>query len=407
MTVAAPREARLFTPAFAALSAAALAFFVAGGIFLPATPRYTVGPLGGDEVAVGIVIGAFAVSSLLMRPFAGRFADRGGRKIALVVGAVITVVAAAGHLAAVSIPLLIVMRLLFGVGEALFFVAALAAATDLAPEHRRGEAISLISISVYLGTAIGPLIGEAALAASGFAAVWLVAAAIAALSVGLSLLAPETLPPESRTGAGGGPDIPAPRQSLIHRRGIEPGLLVLCGVWGMGPFFAFIPLLADDLGLGSSGPYLAAFAIVVVGLRIVGARLPDQIGAAKLSGTALIVSAAGLLVSGIAVGGLVPVGAGLLVGTVVFAAGVAFTFPAIMAMAVVGVPPRERGAVVGTAGLFVDAAFGISPAILGLLASASGYPSTFLVSGGIALVGAVWLLARRPGAAIPVRVVEP
>jgi MFS family permease len=399
-----PREARLFTPAFAALSAAVLAFFIAGGIFLPATPRYTVGPLGGDQVAVGIVIGAFAVSSLLMRPFAGRFADRRGRRIALIIGALITVGAAAGHLVAVSVPLLIVMRLLLGIGEALFFVAGLAAATDLAPEHRRGEAISLVSLSLYLGIAIGPLIGETVLAGWGFGAVWLVAAAISALSVGLSWIAPETLPPESRTGAGAGPEIPAPRQSLIHRRGIGPGLLALCGVWGMGPFFAFIPLLADDLGLGSSGPYMAAFAIVVVGLRIVGARLPDRIGAAKLSGTALIGSAAGLLISGAAIAGLVPVAAGLMVGTVVFASGVAFTFPAIMAMAVVGVAPGERGAVVGTAGLFVDAAFGVSPAALGLLAGSTGYPATFVVSGAIALVGAAWLLARRPGSRLPMRV---
>jgi MFS family permease len=367
-------------------------------MFVPATPRYTVGPLGGDQVAVGIVIGAFAVSSLLMRPFAGRFADRRGRRIALIIGALITVGAAAGHLVAVSVPLLIVMRLLLGVGEALFFVAGLAAATDLAPEHRRGEAISLVSLSLYLGIAIGPLIGETVLAGWGFGAVWLVAAGISALSVALSWIAPETLPPESRTGAGAGPEIPAPRQSLIHRRGIGPGLLALCGVWGMGPFFAFIPLLADDLGLGSSGPYMAAFAIVVVGLRVVGARLPDRIGAAKLSGTALIGSAAGLLISGAAIAGLVPVGAGLMVGTVVFASGVAFTFPAIMAMAVVGVAPGERGAVVGTAGLFVDAAFGVSPAALGLLAGSTGYPATFVVSGAIALVGAAWLLIRRPGA---------
>jgi MFS family permease len=397
---AASGEARLFTPAFAALSAAVLAFFIAGGIFLPATPRFTEDVLGGDRVAVGIVIGAFAISSLLMRPFAGRFADQRGRRIVLIVGAVITVGAGLGHIVADTIPLLIVVRLALGVGEALFFVAGLAAATDLAPEHRRGEAISLVSLSLYLGIAIGPLIGEFVLAGLGFGAVWLVASAISALAVGLSWVAPETLPPESRSRHGPlPPGVAAPRQSLLHRRGIEPGLLALCGVWGMGPFFAFIPLLVDDLDLGSSGPYLAAFAIVVVGLRILGARLPDRVGAAKLSGTALVVSAIGLTVSGLAIGGLLPVGGGLLVGTVIFASGVAFTFPAIMAMAVIGVPPDERGAVVGTAGLFVDAAFGISPAILGLIAQWTDYPATLIVSAGIALVGAGWLLLRRPGAA--------
>jgi MFS family permease len=370
---------------FLALSAAVLAFFISGAVFLPVVPRFTVGPLGGDDFAVGIVLGAFAVSSLLMRPFAGRLADRRGRRSILIAGAVITVVASFGHLVAATIPLLIVMRLLLGVGEALFFVAALAAATDLAPDHRRGEAISLISLSLYLGIAIGPVIGEALLAMSGFAAAWFAAGAIALASVVLSRLAPETLPPGARaTAATGG--------RLLHRRGIEPGLLLLCGVWGMGPFFAFLPLLADELQLGGAGTFFAVFALVVVGLRVVGARLPDRVGAARLSGTALVVSAAGLALAWFS-----PTYVGLLAATVLFAIGVAFTFPAIMAMAVIGVRADERGAVVGTAGLFVDAAFGLSPAVLGLLAESTGYPSTFLVSAVIAAIGAAWLLIRRPG----------
>jgi MFS family permease len=378
----------LMTPAFTALSAAVLAFFIAGGIFLPATPRFAIGPIGGNEIAVGIVVGAFSISSVLMRPFAGRLADRRGRRIGLIAGAVVTVAAALGHLVATDVPTLIVMRLLLGIGEALFFVAGIAAATDLAPEHRRGEAISLVSLSLYLGIAIGPVVGETLLAWSGFAAVWLAAAAISLIAVGLSWIAPETLPAASRDAA--------PRNDrFFDRRGLEPGLLALCGVWGMGPFFAFLPLMTDDLGIAAS-TFFAVFAIVVVVLRLVGARLPDRIGAARLSGTALVVSALGM-----GVAGLVPTQAGLLIGTFLFAIGVAFTFPAIMAMSVIGVPPAERGVVVGTASLFVDVAFGLSPAILGLLAQSTGYPPTFLVSGVIAAIGAAWLLIRRPGQVVP------
>ena len=301
----------------------------------------------------------------------------------------ITVAASFGHLIADSVPLLITMRLILGVGEALFFVAAFAAATDLAPPHRRGEAISLISLSLYLGLAIGPVIGETLLSSLGYEAVWIATGVIALIAVALSWIAPETLPPEERSEDHTG-------QRLLHRRGIEPGLLLLCGVWGMGPFFAFLPLLADELRLGGAGTFFGIFAIIVVVLRIVGARLPDRIGAAKLSGTALVVSAVGMLLAGLA-----PSFIGLLVASVIFAVGVAFTFPAIMAMAVIGTPADERGAVVGTAGLFVDAAFGLSPAVLGLLARSSGYPSTFLVSAVIAGVGAAWLLIRRPGRVVP------
>ena len=396
MTVApgAARE-RLFTRSFGSLSLAVLVFFVAGGILLPVTPLYTQQILLGDTFAVGLVSGAFAVASLVMRPFSGRLSDRRGRRIALLIGAAISVAAAAGHLLATNLEILIVMRVALGIGEALFFVAGLAAATDLAPDDRRGEAISLVSLSLYLGIAIGPLLGETILSAAGYRAVWIVTALLYVVSVILSGLVPETLR-RSQQPAG----TPPSRHPLIHPRGIVPGLLALCGVWGMGPFFAFIPLMVEDLGIGTAAPYLGAFAIVVVVLRLVGARLPDQVGAGKLTGTALVATAIGLLISGLAVAKAIPVGEGLMLGTIVFAGGVAFTMPAILSMAVVGVAPDERGAVMGTAGLFVDAAFGLSPAVLGFLATFTAYPATFVVSAVIAAIGAGYLLIRRPGARV-------
>jgi MFS family permease len=405
-------EARLFTREFATLSLAVLVFFVAGGILLPVTPLYTQEVLLGDRIAVGIVSGAFAVASLLLRPFSGRLSDRRGRRIALLIGAAVSVVAAIGHLAAFNLPILIGMRVLLGAGEALFFVGGLAAATDLAPSHRRGEAISLVSLSLYLGIAVGPLIGELLLDASGYSAVWILTALLYLASIGLSWIVPETLPATGATddGAGdanGGPGTVPRKRPLIHPRGIVPGLLALCAVWGMGPFFTFVPLLVDDLGLGTSAPYFGAFAMVVVALRLFGARLPDRIGASTLTGTALVATAVGLLISGLAVARFLPVGEGLMLGTVVFAAGVAFTMPAILAMAVVGVAPDERGAVVGTAGLFVDAAFGLSPAVLGFLATIIDYPATFLASAVISAVGAAYLLIRKPRAGVPERVVPP
>lgn len=383
MTRSAPRE-RLLTPPFLALSASVLAFFVASGLFLPSTPRYAAGPLGGDAFVVGLVVGIFSLSSIVLRPFAGRWADRRGRRIMLIIGAAMQIVAAAGHLLATTVPLMIVMRLLLGGAEAVFFVAAMAAATDLAPENRRGEAISLVSTSLYLGVAIGPVLSEVLYGSGGFAAIWIAAALISVVAVGLSWITPETLPQESRrTGDQG---------AFLHRRGIVPGLLVLCGAWGMGAYFAFLPLLTDQLGTGGAGGYLAFFALVVIGLRLVGARWPDEIGAARLSGTALVLSATGM-----ATAGLFPTEIGLWVATVIFGGGVAFTFPAIVAMAVQGVPSDERGAVVGTTGVFLDVAFGLSPAVLGVLAASSGYPPTFLVSSVVAAVGAAYLLIRRPG----------
>jgi MFS family permease len=128
----------------------------------------------------------------------------------------------------------------------------------------------------------------------------------------------------------------------------------------------------------------------VVVLRIVGATWPDRFGAARLSGAALAISAIGLTMIGV-----VPTSLGLLLGTLVFAAGVAFTMPALLALAVSRVPATERGMVVGTTTVFLDLAFGAAPVVLGFVADASGYRTTFLVSALLAVVAVAVLRTAR------------
>ena len=63
------------------------------GATLPVLPRYVKGPLGGGDLAVGIVTGAFALTGLACRPLAGHLADRRGRRIVVIAGAIVTAIA--------------------------------------------------------------------------------------------------------------------------------------------------------------------------------------------------------------------------------------------------------------------------------------------------------------------------
>ncbi|MGH2637445.1 MAG: MFS transporter, partial [Actinomycetota bacterium] len=137
----------LLTPTFLLVAVAELCYFTADGVLLPALPRFVEGPLGGGNIAVGIVVGAFSLTAFFLRPWAGALADRRGRRILMVVGASLFASSVVGYLFATSVPALVATRLLTGVGEALFFVAAVAANLDLAPPERRGEAMSLASLS--------------------------------------------------------------------------------------------------------------------------------------------------------------------------------------------------------------------------------------------------------------------
>ena len=374
---------RLVTGPFLALAAATLAFFIAGGIVLPAAPQYLERALGASRIEIGVAIASFSIASLVMRPVVGWSTDRFGRRPVLMIGAVLTIAALLLHIVAGRLELFIVARSLFGAAEAFYFVAALAAASDLAPEGRRGEAISFFSLALYLGLAIGPLIGEAVLTATdSYAAVWLAAALISAVALGLTFVIPETVAVRE-------PGTVRPRGRLYHPAGLFPGFLILLGIWGMAGYLAFLPLYVDEIGMAGASLPLAVYALVVVGLRIVGARLPDRIGAARLSGTALALSSAGL-----AFMALVQTPAGLLIGTAIFASGVAFTFPALLSLAVSRVGPDERGTVVGTTSLFLDLSFGLAPVALGAVAHANGYPAAFLVGSAASALGCAIIVLR-------------
>lgn len=390
---------RLLTLPFAALFAAALAFFAAGGIVLPVATRFASGPLGADAVGVGIGLGAFSIASLAVRPVVGWASDRFGRRPLLLAGGALTVVALAAHLVVSSLPAFVVVRSLLGIGEAFFFVAAVAAISDLAPPARRGEAINLGSLSVYLGLAAGPLIGETVLAAAGYDAVWIVAGGTAGLATLLSVLVPETAPSilaAARNVRDGLAQERAPRGRLFHPAGVLPGFLVLTGTFGMAGFFAFVALHAAEIGLAGAGGPLAIYALIVIALRIVFAKLPDEVGAARLSGAALVVTALGLGLIG-----LLPGAPGLYVGTAVFAVGVAFMFPALLAVAVARVDETERGSVVGTSSAFLDLSFGLAPAALGLVVQASGFPAAFVTSALVAGAGALVIAVRRHSLVAP------
>lgn len=390
-----PAGARLVTPAFLALSIATLAFFIAGGLVIPIAPRFAKLEIGADSFGVGVAIGAFSVAALVLRPLVGWSSDRFGRRPLLIGGSLVTVAGLALHLVANDLLVFILARCLLGAGEGFFFVSALAAASDIAPPARRGEALSFLSLSLYLGLAIGPPVAEVLFAAGSYAAVWIAAAGIAAAATVLSWFVPESAPavidPQERAGR--------PRPPLIHPAGIFPGIVILFGLWGMAGFLTYLPLYTPVVGMDGAGLPLTAYALIVVGLRVVGARWPDRFGAARLSGVALAVGAVGL-----ALIGLVPTPLGLMVGTVVFASGVAFTMPALLTVAVSRVPPEERGTVVGTAALFLDLVFGFAPVALGIIADATSYGATFLVSSALAAFACGLLVTGRARLERPVLV---
>lgn len=375
------RPDTLFTPAFVALTLSDLAYFMAGGALIGVTPFFVTGPLGGGPAAVGLAVGAFSGTTLVLRPLAGRWADRHGRRPLLIGGALLFALLVLGHLLVTDLAWLVVLRLLLGVAEALYFVAGFAALADLAPPGRAGEALSYNSLALYLGIATGPIIGQALLGWGGFPLVWAGVGVLLAVAALLAARVPETLQPAS------GPSPPAP---LIHPAVLVPGLGLFIGVAVVGGFLAFASVHAARLGLHLWSTVLGVFGLVVVACRVLFATLPDRVPPLRLAAAALGASGAGLVLIA-----AVPAKWSLFAGATLLAIGTAFLTPAVFADIFSRVPPSQRGSAAGTASVFIDLGLGGGPIVLGLIAAARGIPAAFLTAAGLTAAGVV-LLASRP-----------
>ena len=280
-----------------------------------------------------------------------------------------------------SLAVIVPVRVVVGAAEAAFVVAVYTAATDLVPEGRHGEALSLVTAGSYGGLAVGPIGANFLLDGDRFALVWVVAAVIVAGAGAASLALPARRPHQGHE---------APRGWLPPRAAIVPGLVLLCALIGFGGFNAFAALYAREVGLERPGLVFGVFAGVVVAVRIIGRKLPDRLGARTAAGSACVLIALGLVVVG-----AWPSVAGLLVGTAIFAGGQAFAYPAIALLATARAGPAERSAAVGAVIAFVDVALATGAFVLGAVAESAGYRAVFVAGAVSAVVGlaVLWKIA--------------
>lgn len=362
----------LVTPVFVRLWLAVLAVFVAFGTILLTVPLYTAEALGSGDFAVGIAAGAASLTALVFGPVSGRLADRHGRRPVLAISAVGILLSYGALLLEPGLVGLIVLRLFAGLAEAGFVIAAYTMTTDLAPESRRGEALSLVTVASYIGLAVGPAAADFILGDDRFRLVWLVAVACTAVAALLVLTLPETRPQDDQPHAGWLP----PRGALL------PGLILFLALVGFGGFNAFAALYSKEIDFARPGFAFALFGVVVILMRLIGRTVPDRLGpktattlACTLVGTGLAIIAAFANV------------AGLLVGTAVFAAGQALAYPAIVLFAIARTDDRERSAVVGSVTAFVDVALAGGAMTLGAIAALTGYRGVWLAASLSAFAG--------------------
>ena len=175
----------------------------------------------------GLLVGAFLVSAGLFQVPAGFLSRRYGSRAVSLAGAGTLALGAAAAGAAPSFAVLVALRLVAGVGAALFFSPAIGLVASLYPPGHRGIPVGVFSSAFSLGSAAGIVVTALILPAIG----WQLSLVVGGIILGVPTLLSVFAVPRS-VGA------PPPRPAS-PRTGV-PAALRYPGVWAVG--IAFIGL---------------------------------------------------------------------------------------------------------------------------------------------------------------------
>ncbi|KXU18373.1 MULTISPECIES: MFS transporter [Corynebacterium] len=360
-------EQKLITPTFVFAWLVNFAQFMVFYLLVTIMALYAVQQFGASDTAGGFASSSFVVGATIARLFSGYLVDAAGRKKSLLVSLVLVTVACAAYFVAHSLALLIVVRIIHGLGYAVASTAVMAVAQSVIPDHRRAEGTGYFALGTTLATAFGPAAGLAIVGASGYNTIFVVVLSLAVCAVALALAL--KTPTQER------PSVTFSLANIVHPAVAPFGFfMLLIGVAYAG-IITYLNAYADasDLATGASF-FFIAYAIVSLAMRFVLGRVQDRHGDNVIFYGALASFMIGLVVLAIAVADWEVVIAGALVGL-----GYGSIMPAAQAVAVRLVAPHEMGAGISTLFLLLDIGIGFGPVVLGMLISALGYSAMYWV----------------------------
>jgi MFS family permease len=378
-----PEPTRLLTRPFLIVTATALVFFVYIGILVPIVPLFIEGPLARGEFGIGLAIAMFAGAAIIARPLLGRIADRYGRRVLLVGGAVLAGFAGIATSQVTEFWQLLALRGAMGIGEAAVFVGAATLIADLSPRDRRAEGASYFSVAVFGGIGVGPIIGEWLLGDTDYERAFIVAGMFALLAAIVALFAPARVEPlDAIEETIASAESSSGRRRIIHPSAVMPGIVLATGVAAFSTFGAFLPEYSREVGMATSGGLFAVYALTSVLVRIFGATLPERLGPRRAVTIAL-----GTLGIGLTTLAVVPTVAALWVASVLVGIGIAFNYPSLLALTVNRVSDSDRAWAISSFTMFFEVGSVFGGLFIGAFAQAVGKQTGFFGGVMCCLVG--------------------
>jgi MFS family permease len=345
--------------------------YISIGLPLAVLPPFVHLRMGYSTVLAGLAISIQYIATLASRPWAGRISDHMGAKISVLwgmacctsSGALLVAVATLSDVHWLSFTVLIVSRLVLGVGESLGSTGATLWGITAAGQEHTAKVIGLNGISTYGGMALAAPLGVVLEQYWGLASIGVLTILIGAVSFAIAWHK-EPVPVE-----------PGEHMPFAHVLGrVAPhGMGLALGGVSYSVLATFVTLFYHNRHWDGAALCLTAFGVGFVFVRVFFVKTISRYGGYPVAIASLLTEAVGMVLLWQAVAPWMA-----MAGAAIGGLGLSLVFPAIGVEAVKRVPEFNRGTALGVYTAFADVSFFLVGPIAGAIIGFYGYSSVFL-----------------------------
>lgn len=340
-------------------------------------PIYLVSELHAGESEVGLVLAAYTIASVLVRPFGGFSLDKFGRRTVFLLALLLYTILFCGYLVSATITLLVLLRFIHGITWGVVTISGSTIAVDLIPAEKRGEGIGYFGMSTTLGMSIGPIMGLFIYHHLGYTAVFWLCFAVSLISLlcGSIIRLAKHQPADS---------LELSIHNLFNKKALLPSLNLLIIMSTYGGLLSFIALYGRQIGISNTSLFFLVFSIGIISSRLSAGKSFDKNGPLRILTICL-----SLLMLGFPFLVIFNNAAGFYTAALLIGFGIGVVFPVFQAMVNNLADSTRRGAANSTLYTALDIGMGLGMVMMGYVAEYLSIAATFLVSMAIIGIGLI------------------
>lgn len=311
-------------------------------ILLPVLPLY-IQALGVNKFQIGLIMGIFSISSLILRPISGQLVDVHGRKKVMLLSILIYLVTPFLYFLGANLVVLCLIQVIYGFAMGSYTTSATTYISDIAPRESLATILGWFSIALITAKGIAPALGTYLFKTTNFIFIIWLSWALALLALFIVSRLKELRKEEAIKETSTLPYLQIIKSPVI----LLPTVTLFSGLISFGVISVMLPLFAQSRGIENIEVFFVINTVTVIATRLLTGWIKQK----KLPH--LVITAMGLLIVSLILMSFVTTFQHLILVGLIYGLGYGILYPALSALVVLYVPFNQKGAALG----FFTAAF--------------------------------------------------